>query len=284
MNTETTYLFGLQSKGGLPSPISIFASPWAHRDLIYRLARREVEARYKGSMLGLVWSVLVPLALMGVYTFIFAHVFHSQWQLPNPRYNKFFLIVFAALIVVNLFCACVGRAPTLMMSNVNYIKKVVFPLEILPVVVLVGEGFDALMSGIVLCIGYLIFIGLPPITVLLIPVIMFPYLLLITGMVWFISALGVYLRDLRQLVTVILSVIGFLCPVFYSLTVIDQKYRWIFFLNPLTAIVEETRHVLFYGDFPFWRLYFVYLLLAWAFAWLGKIWFTNAQRGFADVV
>jgi lipopolysaccharide transport system permease protein len=284
MNTETTYLFGLQSKAGLPGPFSIFSSPWAHRDLIYRLARREVEARYKGSMLGLVWSVLMPLVLMGVYTLIFKVLFKSRWDLPDPRYNKFFLIVFAGMVVVNLFCACVGRAPTLMLTNVNYIKKVVFPLDILPVVVLASEGFDAMMSSIVFCVGYLIFIGLPPLTVLLVPVILLPDMFLIIGMVWFISALGVYLRDLRQLVAVVLSVIGFLCPMFYPLTQFPPGLRWVLFLNPLTAILEEIRHVLFYADFPFWRLYFVYLLLAWAFAWLGRVWFTHAQRGFADVV
>jgi lipopolysaccharide transport system permease protein len=264
MNIRSNYIYGLPSNSGFLGPIGIFSSSWAHRDLIFRLARREVQARYKGSMLGLVWSVLMPLALLGVYTFVFSKLFHARWDLPDAHRNKFFLIVFSGMIVANLFCSCVGRSPTLMLSNVNYIKKVLFPLEILSLVVLVSEGFDALMSSLVLAIGYLYFIGLPPITALFIPVILLPYLVLIIGAVWFLSALGVYLRDLRQLVAVVLGVIGL--------------------LNPLTAILEQVRQVLFFGNFPDWRVYFVYLLFAWAFAWLGRIWFTHAQRGFADVV
>ncbi len=284
MNSKNDHLYGLASDPILLSPIGIFASPWAHRDLIFRLARREVQARYKGSMLGLVWSVLMPLAMLSVYTFVFGVVFKSHWDVPDQRHNKFFLIVFAGLIVVNLFSGCVGRAPTLMLSNVSYIKKVVFPLEILPVVVLVSESFDALMSSVVLAVGYLFFIGLPPVTVLLIPVILVPYLIFIVGMVWFISALGVYLRDLRQLVAVILGVIGLLCPMFYPLSLFPQSVRWVFFLNPLTTVLEQVRHVLFYGVVPNCALFFVYFLLSWAFAYLARLWFTHAQRGFADVV
>jgi lipopolysaccharide transport system permease protein len=171
-----------------------------------------------------------------------------------------------------------------MMSNISYIKKVVFPLEILPIVVLVGEAFDAVMSCVVLAVGYLYFIGLPPITTLLIPVILVPFLILIVGMVWFISALGVYLRDLRQVIAVILGVIGLLCPMFYPLSRFPEGYRWVFFLNPLTTVLEQLRHVLFFGIVPDWRGYLVYFLFAWGFAWVARLWFTHAQRGFADVV
>jgi lipopolysaccharide transport system permease protein len=284
MNSSNDHLYGLAADPNLVSPIGIFAGPWAHRDLIFRLARREVQARYKDSMLGIVWSVLMPLAMLAVYTFVFGRVFHSKWDVPDERHNKFFLIVFSGLIVVNLFSSCVGRAPTLMLSNVSYIKKVVFPLEILPLVVVVSESFDALMSSIVLALGYLFFIGLPPITTLLIPVIVIPFLVMIVGMVWFISALGVYLRDLRQLVAVILGVIGLLCPMFYPLSGFREEFRWIFFLNPLTTVLEQVRHVLFYGRMPNWSLFIVYFLLSWTFAYLARLWFTHAQRGFADVV
>jgi lipopolysaccharide transport system permease protein len=284
MNSRTTYLYGLTPISGWLSPIGIFGSSWAHRDLIFRLAQREVLARYKGSMLGIIWSVLMPLAMLSVYTFFFGFVLKGKWDVPNPRYNKFFLIVFAGMLVVNLFCACVGRAPTLMLANVNYIKKVVFPLEILPVVVIVSEGFDYIMGTIVLSVGYLCFIGLPPVTALLIPVILLPYVILIIGMLWFISALGVYLRDLRQVVGVVLSVIGFLCPMFFPLSIFPVRVRWVLYLNPLTTILEQVRHVLFYGIAPDWRIYLGYFVCAWGFAWLGRLWFTHAQRGFADVV
>ena len=188
------------------------------------------------------------------------------------------------MILANLFIETLSRGPTLMLSHVSYIKRVLFPLEILPFFVLASDGFTALVSAAVMALVYLWLVGLPPVTALLLPITILPLLVLIVGLLWFLSALGVYLRDLRQIVGVLLGTIGFVSPLFYPLTVIPERWRWLMFLNPLTTVLEQSRQVLFYGQVPSWKLWSAYLLGAWALAWLGRIWFSQAQRGFADVV
>ena len=133
MSVQTLYLQGIMPSRVRLNPLSIFTSTWKNRELVYRLARREVETRYRGSMLGLIWSFLVPLMMLGVYTFVFTKIFHPRFELPAGRNAPFFIILFAGMICLNLFCECIGRAPGLMLGNVTLIKKVIFPLEILPV-------------------------------------------------------------------------------------------------------------------------------------------------------
>ncbi len=266
------------------NPAEIFASGWHHRDLILRLARREVEARYKGSLLGVVWAVLVPLFNLAVFTLVFTYIFHPTWPMPPGRPVPTFLLLFAGMILLNLFVETVSRGPTLMLAHVSYIKRVLFPLEILPFFALVSDGFTAVVSGVVLVAVYLGRVGLPPPTAALLPVVLLPMLVLIVGLLWFVSALGVYLRDLKQVVGVFLGTLGFVSPLFYSMEAFPPPWRWALYLNPLTVPLEQTRRVLFYGQMPSWTQLAAYLAAAWAVAWLGRVWFTHAQRGFADVV
>jgi lipopolysaccharide transport system permease protein len=269
----------------LLNPFSIFASCWLHRELIYRLARREVESRYKGSLLGLVWSFLVPLMMVGVYTFVFSAIFPSHWPLPPGKIVPFFLIVFAGMICMNLFCDCIGRSPGLMLGNVSYIKKVVFPLEILPIVILASELFTASISCIILMGLYVGVLGRPPWTALLLPVVLFPFVLMILGMLWIISSLGVYLRDMRQLISVILGMMAFVSPLLWPLTALKNRYvLWAVYFNPLTVPLEQVRHILFWGMQPDWRIWGGYLAGSWLVAWAGLVWFSHAKRGFADVI
>jgi lipopolysaccharide transport system permease protein len=172
-----------------------------------------------------------------------------------------------------------------MLGNVSYIKKVVFPLEILPIVVLISELFNVLISSIILIVMYFCVIGIPPLTVLLLPIIIFPLVVMVLGLLWFISALGVYLRDMRQLITVLLGMMAFVSPLLYPLSMITTPlFLRIVYFNPLTVPLEQVRHALFWGAPPDWRIWAGYLAGAWLTAWVGLLWFTHAQRGFADVV
>jgi lipopolysaccharide transport system permease protein len=283
--SQAAYFHDVAPNRSRLNPFSIFASAWQHRDLVFRMARREVETRYKGSLLGIVWSFLVPLMMVGVYTFVFSTIFKgAHFDLPPGHKAPFFMIVFAGMICMNLFCECIARAPGLMLGNVSYIKKVLFPLEILPVVVLISELFNVLVSSFILMVIYFFVIGTPPFTVLLLPIIIFPLFIMVLGLVWFISALGVYLRDMRQLITVLLGMMAFVSPLLYPLSQIPPRLLRIVYFNPLTVPLEQVRHALFWGAPPDWRIWAGYLAGAWLIAWVGLLWFTHAQRGFADVV
>jgi lipopolysaccharide transport system permease protein len=269
----------------LPAPFAPFRDVWRHRTLVVRLARRDIEARYRGSVLGLAWTVVNPLIMLAVYTFIFSVVFKARWgAVQDGGTAEFALYLFSGMILFTIFSECVSRSPGLILENVSYIKKVVFPLEIMPVVVLAAALFNAAIGFVILLIFYLVVHGLPPLTALLIPLVLLPLCLFALGLSWFFAAAGVFLRDLRQMVNVLITVMMFLSPIFYPLSAIPEAYQTLILLNPLTLLLERSKDVLFWGTgLPFieWT---VYCLAAWAWAWLGYTWFTKTRKGFADVV
>ncbi|MBY0509096.1 MAG: ABC transporter permease, partial [Rhodospirillaceae bacterium] len=177
------------------SPREIAASLWRHRMLIAMLAKRDALGRYRGSAMGILWSFFHPLLMLGVYTFVFSGVFKARWTFGQGSPGEYAIILFAGLIVFTLFSECLTRAPTLILSNVNYVKKVAFPLEILPWVIFGSGLFHLAISLGVWLLFYVVVFGLPPVTALLLPVALLPLVLVIMGMIWFLAALGVFLRD-----------------------------------------------------------------------------------------
>ena len=177
-------------------PLAVFTGFWQHRRLILSLARREIESRYRGSFLGLVWSFLTPLLMLAVFTFVFSVVFQARWQVPVGGKGQFALLLFSGLIVFNIFAECINRAPGLVLEHATYVKKVVFPLEILPWVSLLGALFNVLASLVVLLVLYVMVLGAPPWTAILFPVIVLPLILLVMGLSWFLASVGVFVRDL----------------------------------------------------------------------------------------
>lgn len=223
----------------LTSPRKLLASFWSNRRLIWQMSRREVIGRYRGSIMGLAWSFFNPVFMLAVYTFVFSVVFKARWNTGGDSKTEFALVLFAGLIVFNLFTECVNRAPSLIISNVNYVKKVVFPLEILPWIALGSAMFHALVSLGVWLIAYLILFGVPHITVLLLPLVILPLLLFIMGLTWILASLGVYLRDVSQFIGIVTTVLMFLSPVFYPASSLPGKYRDLMLLNPLTPAIEQ---------------------------------------------
>jgi lipopolysaccharide transport system permease protein len=266
-------------------PLAPVRSAWGHRRLIWRLARRELAARYRGSLLGTLWMVLTPLMMLLVYTFVFRVVFKARWSAGTDEGNgTFALLLFSGLILFNLFAECIGRAPSLMLENVSYIKKVVFPLEIIPVVSLVSALFTAGTSLAILALFYGPVFGLPPLTVLLLPLVMLPLCLLTLGLSWFLAATGVFLRDIRQFIGILITMLMFLSPLFFPVSAIPPSLQPFLRLNPLTTLLEEWRGLLFWGQMPNWGEWGLLTLLSALCAWLGYVWFMNTRRGFADVV
>lgn len=266
------------------SPSEAVASFWRNRSLITALVKREVIGRYRGSFMGILWSFFNPVFMLTVYTFVFSVVFKARWNAGSDSKTEFALVLFAGLIVFNLFTECINRAPSLILANVNYVKKVVFPLEILPWVAMGSSLFHALISLSVWLIAYVILFGLPHITVLFLPLVIVPLVLFIMGLSWALASLGVYLRDVSQFIGLLTTVMMFLSPVFYPVTALPEKYRHILFLNPLTQVIEQSRDVLFWGKPLDWMMLIVYAIAAAFVAWLGFFWFQKTRKGFADVL
>lgn len=266
------------------TPVEMLASLWRNRNLIHASAKREVLARYRGSALGLFWSFLNPLSMLAIYTFVFSQVFKARWSAGSESKTEFALILFASLIIFNLFAECINRAPSLILGNPNYVKKVVFPLEILPFVGLLVASYHALISLGVWLAAYALMFGLPHETALLLPLVILPFGLFVIGVSWVLASLGVYLRDISQFIGLATTSLLFLSPIFYSASALPESYRYLIYLNPLTWVIEMTRDLLFWGRTPDLGLILVYWLVASVIACLGFAWFQKTRRGFADVL
>ena len=260
-------------------------TPWHRRALIRQMIRREVVGRYRGSLLGLLWSFITPVLMLAVYTFVFSVVFRAKWgEQGSGDRLEFALVLFAGLIVFSLFSECLTRAPTLITSNVNYVKKVIFPLDILPWVSLGSALFHALVSFAVLLIA-LPFGGFGwQATMLWLPLLLLPFMLLILGLSWFFASLGVFVRDVAALVTMAMTVLMFLSPIFYPASALPEQLRSWLFLNPVTFIIEQARDVVVWGRPPDFAGLGLYAAGALIVAWLGYFWFQKTRKGFADVL
>ena len=268
----------------LQLPWSIFTCVTRHWNLVVLLTKREVVGRYRGSFLGLLWVMSYPLMMLGVYTFVFNVVFQARWGVAGESNTEFVLLLFTGLIVYSLFAECINRAPNLIISRVNYVKKVVFPLEVLPWVSLGVALFQMGMNLSVL----LVFYGISHLslqwTVILFPLVVIPLALVVLGASWFLASVGVFVRDVGHMTGVVTSLMLFLAPVFYPVSALPEPYRPLLYLNPLTFIIEQTRDVLIAGKLPSWYGIGTYFLCSVIFAWLGLVWFERTRKGFADVL
>lgn len=264
---------------------AMLRSAIVNRQLIAQLIRRDVVGRYRGSAMGIAWSFLNPLLMLAVYTVVFSGIFKQRWPGPgSDSSTAFAVILFVGLIVHGLFAECVTRAPGLVLGNPNYVKRVIFPLEILPLVSMGSALFHSLISLCVLMVAQVAVNGSLPWTVVLLPVVVLPLVLTTLGIAWFLSALGVFVRDIGQITTVIVSVAMFLAPVFYPVSQLSVRHQGWIFLNPLTYPIEDARGALIFGRVPSP----VHLLLALAagivVAQIGFWWFQKTRKGFADVI
>ena len=212
--------------------------------------------------------------------------FKSRWGGTggDDSRTQFALLLFVGMIVMSLFSDVLNRAPNLILSNVNYVKKVVFPLEILPVIAMGSALFHSLVSLGVLLAAFALFNGYLHWTIIFTPLVLLPLVILTTGLAWMLASLGVFLRDVGQFVGIITTVLMFLSPVFYPVSAVPEQYRAFIMANPLTFIIEQAREVLILGHMPDWLGLAAYTLVASAVAWAGYAWFQKTRKGFADVL
>lgn len=266
--------------------LNIYLSLRQHYPLAYQMIKREVAGRYRGSFLGLVWSFVTPLMMLTIYTFVFSVIFKVRLEQTNNFGSKydFAVMLFAGLIVYNLFSECISRAPALILANVNYVKKVIFPLEILPWVTLGASLFHTSISYFILLV-FLVAIGQSlSWTLLFLPIILLPLLFLILGLSWFLASIGVFVRDIGQFIGLILTMLLFLSPIFYPASALPEYVRDYLFLNPLTFIIEQSRSVVLHGVLPNWSGLMLYYVVGLITATAGLFWFNKTRHGFADVL
>ncbi len=267
------------------SPSGLVRDVWRNRQLIGSLSKREIAGRYRGSFIGVFWSFLTPLLMLGVFTFVFGEIFQARWGAATETGPLDFAVaLFAGLLIFYFFSECVSRAPGLIIANSNFVKKVVFPLEILAIVNLGAALFHLLTGYIILLI--LLTLSNWNLTwyALFAPLILAPFAILVLGLTWGLAALGVYLRDIGQLVGPMLTAMMFLSPIFYPLSSVSPRLVWVYNLNPMTFVIEQMRMVMLEGIAPNFYGLFYYSLISIAVAYVGYLIFQATRKGFADVL
>lgn len=264
-----------------------FLDPVIHHPfLIWQLAKRDVVARYRGSVFGLLWAIARPLVMLTIYTFVFSVIFQVRWNQPGPEGGQvsFAVVLFAGLIVHGLLAECLNRAPTLVISNANYVRKVVFPLDSLSYVLLISSLFHTVISFVVLIVVHLVMLGVPPVTTFLVPIVLLPLIPLFLGLGWALAALGVFLRDIGEITAIMTTVLLFLSPIFFPTEQFPEDLRFLLYYNPLTLIIEAVRDVAVFGKQPAWAALGIYTVVALLFAQAGHWLFLKSRRGFSDVL
>ena len=267
------------------SPLAVVRSIATHWSIILQMAKRDVVGRYKGSVMGLLWSFLNPLFMLTVYTFVFSVVFKARWSTGGDESRtQFAIILFVGMIVHGFLSEVVNKAPLIILGNTNYVKKVIFPLETLPVISLFAALFHTCISLCVLLMAFFIFIVYLHWTIVFLPLVFFPLIIFCLGISWILASLGVFLRDVSQTTVIITTVLMFLSPVFFPISALPEKYHIWIMLNPLTFIIEQARTVLIWGGMPNFIGLFLYSLGALVIAWMGFAFFQKTRKGFADVL
>lgn len=271
-----------------PSLLKRMARPFAaladHRSLTVELARRDILGRYRGASFGLLWSLISPFLMLMIYTFAFGTVMGGRWPQVEEGDTSFSIILFAALIVHGFFSECLVKSPTLITANPNFVKRVIFPIDILPWPLVLSALFHTCTTLLVFLVLRLVMDGQVAWTTVFFPLVMLPLVVLCLAMSWFLAALGVYLRDITQVTPLLSLALLFLSTAMMPLSSVPQDYRWIFMLNPLSFIIDQSRAVLLWGELPDWQGLGIYLAVALALVYAARYFFATTRRGFADVI
>jgi lipopolysaccharide transport system permease protein len=255
-----------------------------NRELIWHLVKRDFIGRYKGSMLGIVWSMFNPLLMLAIYTIVFSVAFKAKWGRGEESKVTFAIVLFSGMVVHSFFAECLNRSPSLITSQPNFVKKVIFPLEILPWMALISAFLHFLVSFGVLMLfcllaGMHVYLG-----VLIIPIALIPLVLIILGISWIFASLGVYLRDLSQIMGIVTTVALFMAPIFYPVEALPPAYGKLLVWNPITLPVIQLRNLMLWNK-PFqWGAWGVSFLIGLSICQFGYWWFQKSRRGFADVL
>ncbi|WP_145573387.1 ABC transporter permease [Yersinia alsatica] len=261
----------------------MFLSLWHHRSLVIELTKREFSGKYRGSFGGVIWSLVQPLFMLAVYTIAFGMILKARWGFSGSTVD-YALMLFAGLIVFNLFSEILTKSTMLIIGQPNFVKKVVFPLELLPVITVFTALVHAFIGIVVWLLGYQLLVGTPKLTIFFVPLILLCFLPVLLGVGWLLSSIGVIFRDISQITGMLNHVLLFLTPIFFSIDAAPPMLQKFLLLNPLTFIVEQFRLVLFYGEIPMFKGLTIYCMLATLFAWASFVLFSRLRPYFANMV
>jgi lipopolysaccharide transport system permease protein len=267
---------------------SALTTIWINRNLVWRLAKRELEAQFRGSLLGLAWTVLSPLAMLAVYSLVFGGIFTSRWPRSSFATTNhdfaFPMLLFLGLTVFTIFSDPLNRAPTLILQNATYVKKVVFPIEVLPVTVVVNALVTSGITLFAFLIVYFLMYGSPPLTIFSLPIVLAPTILFSVGFTFLLSSFGVFFRDLRQIIPPFTTALLFLSTTFFAAENVPDQFRWVLYFNPVTYAVNFARDVVFWGHLPDPLQWTAFLLASLVFLSLSMAFFVRTKKAFADVL
>lgn len=270
----------------LLNPVRMVANLWSRRDLIRQFSAREVTSRHRGSHLGMFWAFLSPLLLLAVYTLVFSTILNVRFRRAGSESVLVYaLTLFTGMMVFHIFSEPLARAPSLVAGRPNFVKKMVFPIEIFPISAFIASTFYSVAGLVVVFAAYSISKGHITHHALLFPLVFAPLYLVGLGVCWILAALGVFLRDLQQLVAVLVQrILFFITPIFYPLEAVPPEHQWILHLNPLTVVVDGSRRTLLWGEYPQWWPLLTWTAIGLVVAPVGYAFFLKSKRGFADVL
>jgi lipopolysaccharide transport system permease protein len=260
------------------------ASVWANRRLISQLTWRDIQRRYRNSALGILWSLVTPLLMLATYTFVFSSVMKARWSSDATEVSDYAIVMFAGMLTHGFFAECATRAPLLILEHASYVKKMLFPLDSLACVVAGSALFSFGIGLFVLIVAVAVRFGEIHLTLIYFPVVLAPLLLYSVAACWFLSALGVFLRDVGHAVGVVVTLMLFLSPTFYPISAVPTDVRPWLALNPLTDLMEQLRNIVIWGKSVDYMVLLPHWILASLLAVAGHAWFERARRAFADVV
>lgn len=255
----------------------------ARFELIMSLARRELLARYKGSALGIVWALLTPVVMIAIFTFIFAGIFGARFGASSSHWD-YAIYLFCGLLPWTMFQEAVLLSSTTIVSHANLVKRVVFPLETLPIAQTLSSLGNQLFGTVALLIAMLLIRQQIPLSIIWLPALLIPQLLLTLGAAWLIASLGVFLRDITQGTTLFMTAWMFLTPIIYPESIVPERYRLFINLNPFTPLIRNYRRVLIEGTTPDWSGLAYFTLFAIISFLFGYWWFARTRKNFADVI
>jgi lipopolysaccharide transport system permease protein len=259
---------------------------WRNPLLLVRMVGREVATKYTGSLAGLFWAVLTPLLMLAVFTFVFGTMFSPKAVKIDATTDltAFAKFLFAGLVLHGFLAEVITRTPNVVLSSPNLVKKFVLPTELLPLAAVVSAATTTTIGLLVLLFVHVATSASLPVTAVLAPLVLLPFVILMAGVAWFLGAIGVFLRDIGHVTGLMATVLLFLGPVFYKIETLPAKIRAVAYLNPLTVPIQELRRVLLDGAPPDWPVLAVYAAVAFIVAWVGFYVFLRCKRTFADVI
>ncbi len=255
----------------------------SRRELIFSLAKRDLLTRYKGSALGVVWAIITPIVMIAIFTFIFAGVFGARFNASSSHWD-YALYLFCGLVPWTMFQETLQQSATTIVSHANLVKRVVFPLETLPVAQTFSALGNQLFATVALLLGILLIQHQLPLTVVWFPVVLIPQLLLTIGAAWLLAALGVFLRDIVQGVSLVLMAWMYLTPIIYPESIVPERFRWFINLNPFTSLIRSYRRIFLENQPPDWRGLGYFAIIAVVVFIFGYWWFARTRKNFADVI